>query len=101
VAALPARAAPLVVVSALLCLALPLVGLPAAGSVALALGIGCCGLAFTGIAAVAAQLTWSARTARGIALAALGVAFVLRGVGDSAGVAGPSWLSWASPLAWI
>jgi ABC-2 type transport system permease protein len=101
VAALTTAAAPLVVVSALLCLALPLVGLPAAGSAALALGIGCCGLAFTGVAAVAAQLTSSASTARGIALAALGVAFVLRGVGDSAGAAGPSWLSWASPLAWI
>ena len=94
-------AAPIAVVTALLCLALPLAGLPAAGSAALALGIGCCGLAFTGIAAVAAQLTSSARTARGIALAVLGVAFVLRGVGDSAGAAGPSWLSWASPLAWI
>jgi ABC-2 type transport system permease protein len=101
VAALTTAAAPLVVVSALLCLALPLVGLPAAGSAALALGIGCCGLAFTGVAAVAAQLTSSASTGRGIALAALGVAFVLRGVGDSAGAAGPSWLSWASPLAWI
>ena len=101
VAALTTAAAPLVVVSALLCVALPLVGLPAAGSAALALGIGCCGLAFTGVAAVAAQLTSSASTARGIALAVLGVAFVLRGVGDSAGAAGPSWLSWASPLAWI
>jgi ABC-2 type transport system permease protein len=101
VAALTTAAAPLVVVSALLCVALPLVGLPAAGSAALALGIGCCGLAFTGVAAVAAQLTSSASAARGIALAVLGVAFVLRGVGDSAGAAGPSWLSWASPLAWI
>jgi len=101
VAALATAAATLVTISILLCLALPLVGLPAAGSALLALGIGCCGLAFTGIAAVAAQLTSSARTARGIALAVLGVAFVLRGVGDSAGAAGPSWLSWASPLAWI
>jgi ABC-2 type transport system permease protein len=101
VAALTTAAAPLVVISALLCLALPLVGLPAGGSAALALGIGCCGLAFTGVAAVAAQLTSSASNARGIALAVLGVAFVLRGVGDSAGAAGPSWLSWASPLAWI
>jgi ABC-2 type transport system permease protein len=101
VAALTTAAAPLVVVSALLCLALPLVGLPAGGSAVLALGIGCCGLAFTGVAAVAAQLTSTASSARGIALAVLGVAFVLRGVGDSAGAAGPSWLSWASPLAWI
>ena len=50
---------------------------------------------------MAAQLTSSARTARGIALGALGVAFVLRGVGDAAGAGGPSWLSWLSPLGWI
>jgi ABC-2 type transport system permease protein len=100
-AGLGTAAAACVAVSALLCLVLPLTGLPAAGSAALALGIGCCGLAFTGIAAVAAQLTASARSARGIALGMLGVAFVLRGVGDSAGASGPSWLSWASPLGWI
>ena len=88
-------------VTVLLCAVLPLTGLPAAGSALLALGIGCCGLAFTGIAAVAAQLSSSARAARGIALAVLGAAFVLRGVGDSAGAAGPGWLSWLSPLAWI
>ena len=80
---------------------LPFTGLPVAGSAALALAVGCCGLAFTGIAAVAAQLTPSARAARGIALGVLGVAFVLRGVGDSAGPSGPSWLSWTSPLGWI
>ena len=101
VAGLVTAATGVLATSVLLCVALPLVGLPAAGSAALALGIGCCGLAFTGITAVAAQLTSSARTARGIALAMLGVAFVLRGVGDSAGASGPSWLSWASPLAWI
>jgi ABC-2 type transport system permease protein len=101
VAGLLTAASGVLAVTALLCLALPLVGLPVAGAAALALGIGCCGLAFTAIAAVAAQLTAGARAGRGIALAVLGVAFVLRGVGDSAGPAGPSWLSWASPLAWI
>jgi ABC-2 type transport system permease protein len=101
VAALATAAAGAGAVSVLLCAVLPLTGLPAAGSALLALGIGCCGLAFTGIAAVAAQLASAARTARGIALGVLGVAFVLRGVGDSAGASGPSWLSWASPLAWI
>jgi len=101
VAGLTTAIAPILAVTVLLWVALPFIGLPAAGSAALALGIGACGLAFTGIAAVAAQLTSSARTARGIALAVLGLAFVLRGVGDSAGAAGPSWLSWASPLAWI
>jgi ABC-2 type transport system permease protein len=101
VAGLVTAAAPIIAVSVLLCLVLPLIGLPGAGSAALALGIGCCGVAFTGVAAVAAQLTSSARTARGIALGVLGVAFVLRGVGDAAGAGGLSWLSWASPLAWI
>jgi ABC-2 type transport system permease protein len=100
-AGLVTAAVPAVALAALLCLVLPFTGLPAAGSAALGLGIGCCALAFTGITAVAAQLTASARSARGIALAALGVAFVLRGVGDSAGADGPSWLSWASPLGWI
>jgi len=100
-AGIATAAAASVAVSVLLTIALPLVHLPAAGSAALALGIGCCGLAFTGIAAVAAQLTSSARAARGIALGVLGVAFIVRGVGDSAGAAGPSWLSWASPLSWI
>jgi ABC-2 type transport system permease protein len=100
-AALVTAAEGVLAVSVLLCAVLPLAGLPASGSALLALGIGCCGLAFTGIAAVAAQLSSSARAARGIALAVLGVAFVLRGVGDSAGPSGPSWLSWASPLAWV
>ncbi|HYB16117.1 MAG TPA: ABC transporter permease [Streptosporangiaceae bacterium] len=90
-----------VLIALLLCVTLPLVTLPAAGAAALGLAVGACGLAFAGIAAVAAQLTSGARAARGIALGALGVAFVLRGVGDSAGAGGPSWLSWASPLAWI
>jgi len=100
-AALVTAAAGAGAVSVLLCAVLPLAGLPAAGSALLALGLGGTGLAFTGIAAVAAQLASTARAARGIALGALGVAFVLRGVGDSAGAGGPSWLSWASPLAWI
>ena len=100
-AALAAAAAASVAVTVLLCVLLPFTRLPAAGSALLALAIGCCALAFAGIAAVAAQLASSARTARGIALGALGVAFVLRGVGDAAGPGGPTWLSWASPLGWI
>jgi ABC-2 type transport system permease protein len=100
VAALLTATAVNVTVALLLCVALPLAGLPAGGSAALALGIGACGLAFAGIAAVAAQLAASARATRGIALGVLGLTFVLRGVGD-AGSGGLSWLSWASPLAWI
>lgn len=86
--------------TALLCVALPVVGLPAAGSVALALAIGATGLAFTGISAVAAQLTSGARAARGIVFAVLGLAFLARAIGDSAGARGPSWLTWPMPLGW-
>jgi len=101
VAGLLTAAAPVLAITVLLWTALPFTGLPAAGSAALALGIGACGLAFTGITAVAAQLASTAGGARGIALGVLGAAFMLRGVGDAAGAGGLSWLSWASPLAWI
>src|SRR6202044_189163 len=46
-----------VILIVLLCVVLPILGLPAAGSVALALAIGTCGLAFAGVSAVTAQLT--------------------------------------------
>ncbi len=54
-----------VAIAALLCATLPATGLPVSGSVAFALAIGASGLAFTGIAAVAAQLASGARGARG------------------------------------
>ena len=89
-----------VILIAALCIVLPLLGLPAAGSVALALAIGTCGLAFAGVSAVASQLTAGARAARGLAIGVLGVAFLARAVGDSAGASGPSWLTWVGPLGW-
>ena len=89
-----------VILIVLLCVVLPFLGLPAAGSVALALAIGTCGLAFAGVSAVASQLTAGARAARGLAIGVLGVAFLARAVGDSAGAGGPSWLTWVLPLGW-
>jgi ABC-2 type transport system permease protein len=69
---------------------------PAAGSLAFGLALAGSGLVFSAVAAVAAQLSTGARTARGIAFGALGLAFALRAVGDaSSGV-----LSWFSPLGW-
>ena len=88
------------VLTVVLCLVLPPLGLPATGSAALALAIGTCGLAFTGISATAAQLTAGARSARGLAIGVLGVAFLARAVGDAAGASGPSWLTWVLPLGW-
>jgi ABC-2 type transport system permease protein len=87
-----------VALAALSALGYVAVGLPAAGSVALAVGCGLCGLVFAGVAAVTAQLTEYARPANGMAFAALGAAFLLRAVGDTA--TGLSWLSWLSPIGW-
>src|SRR5215467_12623077 len=75
-------------------------GLPATGTIAMAAAFIACGLAVTGIAAVAAQVAQSGRTARGLATGVIGVAFLLRAVGDSAGQGGPRWLTWLSPLGW-
>jgi ABC-2 type transport system permease protein len=78
---------------------LSLVGMgeAATGSIALGLGYATCGMVFAAIAAVSAQLTESSRAANGIASAALGAAYLLRAVGDSAG---PGWLAWLSPIGW-
>jgi ABC-2 type transport system permease protein len=99
-AALLVAAAANVVLTILLVIVLILVGLPAAGSVAFALAITTCGLAFAAVAALAAQLTSGARTARGIAVGALGAGYLLRAVGDASGEGGVSWLTWLSPLGW-
>jgi ABC-2 type transport system permease protein len=74
-------------------------GLPAAGSLALGAAIALAGCVFAGVAAVTAQLTESARTARGMAISVLGLTYLLRAVGDPAPAL--SWLSWVSPLGWI
>ena len=99
-AALVTALAANVTLAVLMVVVLVVLGLPAAGSVAFALAVTCCGLAFAGIAAVTAQLAEGARTARGIAIGVLGAAFLLRAVGDASGAGGPSWLSWLSPLGW-
>jgi polyether ionophore transport system permease protein len=75
-------------------------GLPADGSFAFGAAWAGVGIAFSAIAAVVAQLTRSARTAIGIAAAVLGVVYVLRAVGDTVEVTGPSWLTWLSPIGW-
>jgi ABC-2 type transport system permease protein len=88
------------VLAVLLAVVLVVLGLPVAGSVAFALVITACGLAFSAIAALAAQLAAGARSARGIALGVLGAAYLLRAVGDASGTGGVSWLTWLSPLGW-
>ncbi|WP_432096886.1 ABC transporter permease [Streptomyces sp. bgisy100] len=75
-------------------------GASAAGSLALGLTLGAVGMAFAGVAAVAAQLTEGARPAKGLAGAVLGLAFVLRTAGDVVSDDGSSPFGWASPLGW-
>ncbi|WP_433178038.1 ABC transporter permease [Actinoallomurus sp. CA-150999] len=73
------------------------IGLPTAGSLAVGLAWAVPGLFFTAVAGVTAQLAETAQAARGIALAVVGVAYLLRAVGDAARV---SWLVWVSPIGW-
>ncbi|GAB3326173.1 exporter of polyketide antibiotics [Geodermatophilus aquaeductus] len=95
------------VLAGLTALGLVVSGLPVAGSAATGLAIGASGIAFAGIAAVAVQLASSARTATALSLAALGAAYLLRGIGDALGrveddglTVTSAWPSWLSPLGW-
>jgi len=82
-------------------------GLPWSGSWAAGLAVGGAGWVFAGIAALSAQVFATARGANAVAGAALGVAFLLRAVGDLLGDVADSgvevvsaWPSWLSPLGW-
>ena len=69
---------------------------PKAGSLVFGLALAGSGMVFTAIAAIAAQLSTSARVARGVAFAVLAATFTLRAIGD----AGVGWTSWLSPQGW-
>jgi ABC-2 type transport system permease protein len=71
---------------------------PRAGALALGLGFAGCGMVFAGVSAVTAQISENARPARGLAAGVLGLAYLLRAVGDSTDRA--TWLSWLSPIGW-
>jgi ABC-2 type transport system permease protein len=71
-------------------------GLPTTGSVAFGLAVFAAGLVFAGVAAVAAQVASGSRAALGMGGVAIGVAFVLRAIGD----VGNGMLSWLSPIGW-
>lgn len=81
--------------------------LPVGGSILTGITMGAIGLAFAAIATVIAQLTDGSRSANGLCALAIGVAFLLRAVGDvmgelvnnGLGVQSAS-LSWLSPLGW-
>ncbi|MEU0946997.1 ABC transporter permease [Streptomyces canus] len=78
-----------------------LAGQGVAGALAFGLGLAAVGMLFATMAAIVAQLTESARLARGLTAGVLGVAFVLRAAGDSVSTDGSSVLTWLSPLGWL
>lgn len=82
-------------------------GLPAYGAFLTGVSIGVIGLAFSAIAGVAAQLTDGSRSANGLCALFIGIAFLLRAIGDSTGNLvnnglgiRSSFISWLSPLGW-
>ncbi|RIJ77187.1 ABC transporter permease [Nakamurella silvestris] len=96
-AALSVMALANVTVAVLMASGLVLIGFPTIGSIAFGLGWCTVGIGFGGLAAVTAQIAGTARSANGMAMAALGAAFLLRAAGD-AGTA--TWLSYLSPIGW-
>lgn len=67
------------------------------GSILYGAALGATGFFFTAITAIIAQLTESSRLATGFAFFILGLAYLLRAIGD----VGNEVLSWLSPLGWI
>ena len=80
----------------LVSLSLVSVPLAVADSVALGVGVALCGLVFTGVALVAAQLTTSTRSMYGLTGLVIAASYGLRAVGD----VGNEVLSWLSPIGW-
>lgn len=98
-AALVVGMASSVVLGAVTTLGLVLVGLPASGAVSFGLAWAMSGVVFTAVGVVVAQLTTSARAAVGLGMVCVGVAYLLRALGDL-GAGDPGWLSWLSPIGW-
>ncbi|GHH55377.1 ABC-2 type transport system permease protein [Streptomyces umbrinus] len=78
-----------------------LAGQGSSGALALGLGTAGVGMVFATMAAIVAQLTESARLAKGLTGGLLGAAFVLRAAGDSSVSDGSSVLTWLSPVGWL
>ncbi|MFD6291051.1 ABC transporter permease [Streptomyces anthocyanicus] len=78
-----------------------LAGQGSSGALALGLGAAGAGMVFATAAAVVAQLTESARLAKGLTGGLLGAAFALRAAGDSSVSDGSSVLTWLSPVGWL
>ena len=97
-----------VVLSALFTAVLLSNDLPLSGALLTGLASAGAGISFAAVAAVTAQIAEGSRAANGLAAATLGVAFILRGIGDTLGQVSAdgvkaisAWPSWLSPLGWV
>ena len=77
-------------------LGLVVAGVPGGGAALYAASLGALAWVFAGLAALVSQVTVYARSVYAWCLLALGVGYVLRGVGDVTG----TWVTWLSPLGW-
>ncbi|MGW5866226.1 ABC transporter permease [Streptomyces sp. NPDC055239] len=84
-----------------LLIAAGMAGRGSAGALVLGLGVAGTGMLFATMAAIVAQLTESARLAKGLTSAVLGTAYVLKAAGDAGSRGGESVLTWISPLGWV
>lgn len=82
-------------------------GLDATGSLVTGVATTAVGVTFLAVGLAAAHVMQSSRGANGISVAAVGLAFVLRGFGDAAGTPSAdglsmtsAWPSWLSPIGW-
>ena len=85
-----------VLVGFVVTLGLLLLPLDLPDSLGLGVGLTVCGWCFTGVAAVAAQLTSSTRAMYGVVGAVIAASYGLRAIGD----VGTPALSWLSPIGW-
>ncbi|MFI8536538.1 ABC transporter permease [Streptomyces aquilus] len=96
-AALMAATGMSVAVGAAVALGLVAMDLPTTGSLVLGASFCALGIVFAAITTAAAQISENTRVVHGGTGAVLGVAFVLRAVGDM----GDGRLSWLSPIGWV
>jgi ABC-2 type transport system permease protein len=85
-----------VAVGALVALGLIGIDLPVTGSLVFGASLVTTGLMFAAVALVVAQITENTRVVYGLSAVVLGVAYVLRAIGD----VGDGTVSWLSPIGW-
>lgn len=107
VAALVVVAGANVVLAAATAVTLRVADLPLDGALLAGAALAGVGITFAAVAAITAQVSATARGANGLGITAIGVAFLLRAVGDAFGTVADSgmkvvsaWPSWLSPIGW-